>query len=122
VARVKPRIRPDLDYVEVDGEAVVHDVVYGGLHYLNYSAALVFGLCDGQTTISEMAEGIADVYEMPEDEVESQVRSLLRDFRRRRLLDPTSSEKQDELEKLRTSRREHSDERGRIRMQVPQST
>jgi Coenzyme PQQ synthesis protein D (PqqD) len=117
MARVKPRARTDLDVVEVEGEAVVYDPSARQAHYLNHSAALVFSLCDGETTIFDMADAIVDVYEMPFDEVDSQVRKLLRDLRQLGILEgsaQTPAEAEPSEEEI--------DERGRIRIKVPQST
>ena len=117
MARVKPLARTDLDVVEIDGEAVVYDPHARQAHYLNHSAALVFGLCDGETTILDMADAIGDLYEMPVDEVESQVRTLLRDLRKLGLIEGSKQQpaEPDPLEA-------ELDERGRIRTKVPQST
>jgi hypothetical protein len=78
VPRVKPRARAEVAVAEIDGEAVVWDPVPEKLNYLNHSAALVFALCDGKTTIAEMAEAIGDAYEMDPQEVDGQIRPLLR--------------------------------------------
>jgi hypothetical protein len=104
-------MRPDLAVVEPDHEAVVYDGRLRNVHYLNHTAALVLGLCDGTGTIRELAEDIADAYEMPVDEVESQIRSLLRGFRKIELLERRGVKPQ----KVRDSRE-------RLRIQVPKST
>jgi hypothetical protein len=78
----KPILNPRLVVAEIDGEKVVYDRVHAQLHYLNHSASLVTDLCDGETTIRQMAEAIADVYEMPFDDVRSQVNGVVRDLRK----------------------------------------
>ena len=117
MARVKPLARADLDVVEIDGEAVVYDRSYPKVNHLNHTAALVLGLCDGKTTIFEMVEGIADVYEMPEDEVEQQVRKLIRDLRAINLI-----ERRDAPAHESGRHDQPRDARRRVRMQVPKST
>jgi Coenzyme PQQ synthesis protein D (PqqD) len=92
VPRVKPRARAELAVAEIDGEAVVSDPVPGQLHYLNHSAALVFGLCDGRTTIAEMAEAIGDAYEMDVRELDGQIRPLLRQLKDAGLLEGKAAE------------------------------
>src|SRR2546430_16766140 len=72
--------------VEVEGESVIYDRRTKDLHYLNQSSALVFDLCDGATTMKEMAVAISDVYQAPFDDVEPQVRGTVRELRRRGLL------------------------------------
>jgi hypothetical protein len=80
VPRAKPLAREDLTVAEIDGEAVVFDPVPSKLHFLNHSAALIFGLCDGQTTIAEMSGAIAEAYDLDPHEVDGQIRPLLRQF------------------------------------------
>lgn len=82
MAASHPTLNPRLVVKELDGEKVVYDPVHAQLHYLNHSAALVTDLCDGTATIRQMAEAIADVYEMPFDEVRSQVNGVIRDLRK----------------------------------------
>lgn len=91
--RVKPRARAALSVAEIDREAVVWDPVPEQLHYLNHSAALVFGLCDGRTTIAEMAEAIGDAYEMDPRELDGQIRPLLRQLREVGLLEGKAAER-----------------------------
>ena len=90
--RVKPRARAELAIAEVDGEAVVYDPVPRELHHLNHSAALVFGLCDGRTTIAEMAAAIGEAYEMDPQELDGQIRPLLRQLREVGLLEGKAAE------------------------------
>jgi PqqD family protein of HPr-rel-A system len=80
VPRVKPRARAELTVADLDGEAVVYDPLPGKLHFLNHSAALIFGLCDGRTTISQMADAIGDAYEIDPRELEGQIRPLLKEL------------------------------------------
>jgi PqqD family protein of HPr-rel-A system len=81
------RARSDLTVIELDGEAVIYDETSGDLHHLNRTATVVFSLCDGDTTARGLATDIADAFDQPVDDVERQVRSLLRQFRRQRLLE-----------------------------------
>jgi PqqD family protein of HPr-rel-A system len=78
VARGKPRARPDLVVAELDGEAVVYDPLPDKLHYLNHTAALIFQLCNGRMTISEIAGTLGDAYEMDAQVLEDEIRPLLR--------------------------------------------
>jgi PqqD family protein of HPr-rel-A system len=78
---MRPRIRSGLAVEELDGEALIYDEESGQLHHLNPTATLVFTLCDGNATVREMTTDISELYEMPPDEVEPQVRTLIREFR-----------------------------------------
>lgn len=82
----RPKVREDLTVVELDGEAVVYDESSGELHHLNPSATLVFGLLDGTATIRELVADVSDAFGVPVEEVEPQLRDLVRDFRRLGLL------------------------------------
>ena len=61
------------------------------LHHLNPTATIVFGLCDGTSTIPDMSAEISEAFEVPADEVETQVRTLIRRFRKANLLTPSAS-------------------------------
>jgi hypothetical protein len=73
-----------------------------------------------------MAAAVADVYEMPVDEVEKQVRKAVRELRLRSLLEPTTKKAAQELEERRAAQRQEAeganqDQRDIVRMQVPRS-
>ena len=120
MAPTKPRISDEVTVCDVDGEAVVYDPNGVQLHYLNHSAALVLDLCDGRSTIKQMAEAIADVYEVPVDEVEANVRKTIRELRKRELLVPTKVAGTTE-EASQESEPAEIDQRETIRMDVPRS-
>jgi PqqD family protein of HPr-rel-A system len=83
----RPRARDGLTVLELDGEAVVYDEETGNLHYLNPTATVVFTLCDGTATASELSADVADAYGIPAGEVEPQLRRLLRQLKRIGLLE-----------------------------------
>jgi PqqD family protein of HPr-rel-A system len=87
VPAVKPKVREGLTIVELDGEAVVYDEETTELHHLNRTATIVFDLCDGTTTMAEMAADLSAVFGVPVHEVEPQVRALIRRFRKVDLLE-----------------------------------
>ena len=87
MAAMRPRVRADLAVVELDGEAVVYDERSSQLHLLNPTATLVFKLCDGSVTVKELAADMADVFSVPVQDVEREIRALLRGFRKTHLLD-----------------------------------
>jgi PqqD family protein of HPr-rel-A system len=87
VAATRPRIRRDLTVVELDGEAVIYDERSGELHHLNPTATLIFGFLDGTVTVRELASDVADAFGVPQDEIETQIRELIRRFRKLGLLD-----------------------------------
>jgi hypothetical protein len=93
VPRAKPRAWAELAVAEIDGEAVVYDEALHRLHHLNHSAALVLELCDGRTTVVEMAEEIGDVFEMDAREVEGLIRPLLGQLREEGLVEGKAAER-----------------------------
>ena len=122
MAVTKPRVRDEITICPIEGEAVLYDPSGSHLHYLNHSAALVLDLCDGSVTMKEMAEEIADVYEMRIDEVEKQVRTTVRELRARKLLVPTTRREADEAARAAESARTAIDEREEIRIHVTRSS
>ena len=92
MAASRPRVRRSgLTTVELDGEAVIYDDSSGELHHLNPTATIVFGLLDGTATIRELSSDIAEAFGMPPEEIEPQLRSLLRRFRKAGLLEPATN-------------------------------
>ena len=83
----RPKVRKDLDIVELDDELVLYDPATDEVHYLNATAALVFGLCDGSATVKEIATDIAGAIGVPEKRIERQVRTLLKELREVGLLE-----------------------------------
>ena len=77
-----PKVRDDLAVVELDGEAVVFDERTCDLHYLNPTATVVFGLCDGTGTVDELAADIAAAYGADADQVRRDVAAVVEDFGR----------------------------------------
>lgn len=88
---LKPKVRSDLSVVEMEGEAIIYDEQTTQIHYLNRTATIVFNLCDGRSTIREFSEEIAEAFSLPREEIERQVRSLIRNFREAGFLDQPAS-------------------------------
>lgn len=87
---IRPKTSEELAVVELDGEAVIYDPRTGDLHHLNPTATIVFSLCDGTATVREMSQELSGAFGIAPEEIESQVRSLLRRFRAAGLLDASS--------------------------------
>ncbi len=87
----RPTVREGLTVVELDGEAVIYDEQTSDLHHLNPTATIVFGLCDGSATITDISTDISEAFGVPAAEVEGQVRTLIRQFRKAKLLAPNAS-------------------------------
>ena len=70
------------DVLELDmGDGVIlfnHDSSL--VHHLNPSAALVWQLCDGETSVGQLATDIAEEYELVRNEVLDQVAAVIAEF------------------------------------------
>ena len=53
---------------EIDGELLIYDTTRDKAHCLNSSAASIWKLCDGRTTIQEMAVSISRASEVAVDD------------------------------------------------------
>jgi hypothetical protein len=115
----KPRIRPDLTFVTLGEEGVLYDPLTELLHYLNPTASLVLQLCDGTATVKQTVRDLADAYEVEPQELDSEVRKIVRQFQSVGLVVP--SREADRLARRARGRRASQDERRRIRREVPRS-
>lgn len=57
-----PARRADVEWVELDGDAVLYDPAAHVLHRLNPEAAAVWAACDGRTTAEGIIGAIDDAY------------------------------------------------------------
>ena len=111
----RPKIREELSLVPVGEEALVLDPRTGLVHYLNPLAALVLQLCDGTSTVTETIRDLADAYEVEPQEIEKQMRGLVRRFRKAALVTPSR------FADAFLATAEPEDERQKIRREVPRS-
>ena len=51
---------------ELDGEAVLYDPAHHSVHYFNATANLIWGHCDGRTSVGEIVERVAQGFDMEE--------------------------------------------------------
>src|SRR6266540_1591875 len=116
MAATKPKARGELGIVEVGDELVVYDPATDLVHHLNPSAALVFGLCDGTATMRETSVELAAAMRRSQEDVEREVRALVRALRRAGLL---VQKPRAENGNGKQPTRQPDDERGRIRREVP---
>jgi hypothetical protein len=79
-------------------------------------ASLVMQLCDGTATVKETVVDLAEAQETTPETVGPQVQTLMRQFRKLGLVEPSKG-----AEHMRAHAREHGDERQTIRREVPRS-
>jgi hypothetical protein len=75
-----------LTSVEVDGCFHIFNPATQSAVALNATASNVWRLCTGDFTLAEIVESLAEHYDVRADEIESQVRDVLRDFAAQGLL------------------------------------
>lgn len=81
-----PARRSDVEWVELDGEAVLYDPRSQTLHQLNAGAAAVWAALDGSTTTSQITHLIEGAYQGAKDAIARDVAAVIRRFRRSNLL------------------------------------
>jgi hypothetical protein len=79
----RPQRRPDVTYRTIDGETVILNRQEGRLHQLNPTASFIWNCCDGTLKIDEIADRLANAYEIDSitgrkdvEEILSKLRSL----------------------------------------------
>jgi len=82
-----PVRRPEMEWVDLDGEVVVYDTARARLHRLNTSAASVWSECDGTTTVEQVIAATVERYTGPNDEIARDVRDTLVGLHHAGLLD-----------------------------------
>ena len=82
-----PTRNADVTLQRIGPEAILHDRRNGRAHVLNSSAARVWELCDGHSSVDQIAERFAAAYAMPTTEVHDDVVAILATFRELRVLD-----------------------------------
>jgi hypothetical protein len=110
-------LRDGAEIVEIDDEALLYEPVLEQLYYLNPSAALVLGLCDGTASVAQTAAELAEAFGADPLVVEDDVRATVRRFRGERVLVTDG-----ELAAAAASPNGAGDDRRRIRMEIPAST
>ncbi len=84
------RRRDGLEWVDVDGEIVVHDMAGGQLHRLNPTAATVWRACDGRT-FAAIVESVQRSYDGDAAVIARDVRAVLDEFVAAALIDVDDS-------------------------------
>jgi hypothetical protein len=81
-----PTRRPDVEWVMLDGEAVLYDPTGHTLHRLNAAAAAVWAACNGRVTPTEIIRVIHASYEGSPRAIARDVPAVIDRFRRLGLL------------------------------------
>lgn len=83
-----PRAREEVVFRPLSREWVLYDPATSRLHVLNVTAALVWQLCDGETSLDRMVEEVSRVLDAPPEpeRVRADVQEVLGRFEREGLL------------------------------------
>lgn len=85
----RPQVRESLIFRPLDEEWVVYDSDGEKLHVLNRAAAVVWLLCNGELTVSEISNEVAEAFgnQVPTEQLEDDVRQTIADFSAKGLLE-----------------------------------
>jgi Coenzyme PQQ synthesis protein D (PqqD) len=82
----RPSRRPDVEWITLDGEAVLYDPAAHTLHRLNAAATAVWAACNGRATPAEIIGVIDGTYEGSPQAIARDVPAVIDRFRRLGLL------------------------------------
>jgi hypothetical protein len=80
-----PRRAEGIELEQADEGFMAHQTERGRVHYLNHTAAIIFELCDGDTTEEAIAHTLQDLYELGDPPL-AEVRSCLESLRAEQLV------------------------------------
>ena len=76
----KPQRHPDAAHQTVEEEAIIINVATGSYYSLNDTGTLFWELLDGQRTLADCAQAVADEYEVEVEVVEADLLELATEF------------------------------------------
>ena len=82
----RPLRRTDIIVHELDGEGLLFDGTSGDTHQLNRTALFVWRECDGGRDAHQIAERLAEVYDVSLENAVRHVQRMFREFLDRRLI------------------------------------
>jgi Coenzyme PQQ synthesis protein D (PqqD) len=82
----RPTRRPDVEWITLDGEAILYDPAAHTLHRLNAAATAVWAACNGHATPAEIIRVIDGTYEGSPRAIARDVPAAIDRFRRLGLL------------------------------------
>jgi hypothetical protein len=74
---VFPQRNPKLAWREIDGEAVIISPDDSQVHELNETASVIWKFADGKHSVDQIAEVVAEGYEVPVEVAQADVRELI---------------------------------------------
>lgn len=86
----RPRRRDDLIVHELDGEGLIYDPVSADTHRLNETALFIWQCCDGGRFMRDIAESVAQTYDITAPAAVPHVEVALRRLKESRLVELAS--------------------------------
>lgn len=83
---IRPQRRPHVTSVEMDGEALLYVADTGDMFRLDPMATALWNCFDGQTTLRELSEDLADVFPEDASAIAADLLRLTEELREMRLL------------------------------------
>lgn len=83
----RPRRRDDLIVHELDGEGLIYDPVSADTHRLNSTAFFIWHCCDGDHASSDIAESVAQTYDITAPAAVPHVQAALQRMKESRLVE-----------------------------------
>lgn len=90
-ATYTPRRRGDVLELDLGDGVIIYDRDANLVHHLNPSAALVWRMCEGESTVSELVQVLVDVLGLSLHEVNAQVADLLQELEELKLTEDAST-------------------------------
>jgi hypothetical protein len=81
-----PKRRSNLNWRTIDGETLILNREEGRLHQLNPTASFIWGCCDGNSSIEEIVNRLAGVYEVDAVTAWKDVEDVLSNLRSSKLV------------------------------------
>lgn len=83
----KPQRRVDVTVHELDDEALIYDATTADTHRLNTTALFIWQQCDGQQDVQQIAQRLADTYDVPLESAREHVEKVLHELQNKRLIE-----------------------------------
>jgi PqqD family protein of HPr-rel-A system len=77
---VRPLVNQDVTVTDLDDEMLLYDAADGATHALNFTAALVWELCDGAHTLDDIAAELASGFNLPAEQAHADAAALVEQF------------------------------------------
>lgn len=83
----KPQRRVDVTVHELDDEALIYDATTADTHRLNTTALFIWQQCDGHQDLRQIAQRLADTYDVSMESAGEHVEKVLHELLNKRLIE-----------------------------------